>query len=104
MDICYTPHTKEETMELIRTPDLPPKDKMPAIKFGYFFLNDENDEYKYFRPVRYHKNLLGRSFDYHKLEAGALRSKWLILLQTAGKYFYYKHLDYPQEEDPALYE
>ncbi len=104
MDICYTPHTKEETMELIRTPDLPPKDKMPAIKFGYFFLNDENDEYKYFRPVRYHKNLLGRSFDYHKLEAGALRSKWLILLQTAGKYFYYKHLNYPQEEDPALYE
>ena len=28
----------------------------------------------------------------------------LILLQTAGKYFYYKHLNFPQEEDPALYE
>lgn len=104
LDICYTPHTPEEVMELIRTPDLPAKDKMQAIKFGYFFLNDENDVYEYFHPFRDHKKMFGRSFDYHKVEVGPLRSRWLILLQTAGKYFYYKHLNYPQEEDPALYE
>lgn len=104
INVSYTPRTPEEVIELVKTPDLPPKDRLQAIKFGYYYLNDENEGYKYFHPYRDHKKLLGRSFDYHKLEAGPLRSKWLILLQTAGKYFYYKHLDYPQEEDPALYE
>ena len=104
LDICYTPHTPEEVMELIKTPDLPPKDRLQAIKFGYFSLNDEHEEYTHFHPERRHKEMLGRSFDYHMVEAGPLRSRLLILLQTAGKYFYYKHLNFPQEEDPALYE
>ena len=104
LDVCYVPPTPEEAIALLKTPDLPAKDKLQAIKFGYFALNDENEEYVYFHPFRLHKDMLGRSFDYHTIDVGTLRSKALILLQIAGKYFYYKHLNYPQEEDPSLYQ
>lgn len=104
IDVSYTPRTPEEVIKLAKTPDLPAKNRLQAIKFGYYYLNDENEGYKYFHPFRDHKKLLGRSFDYHIIDVGFLRSKWLILLQTAGKYHYYKHLNFPQEEDPALYE
>ena len=96
--------TGATAIALLKTPDLPAKDKLQTIKFGYFALNDENEEYVYFHPFRLHKDMLGRSFDYHTIDVGTLRSKALILLQIAGKYFYYKHLNYPQEEDPSLYQ
>ena len=102
--VSYNPRTAEEVLQLVKEPNLPAKDRLQAVKFGYFSLNDEHPEYKYFHPVKAHKELLGRSFDYHKMDVGFLRNRQLILLQTAGKYFYYKHLNFPQEEDPALYE
>jgi len=104
LDMTYNPHTPKEVIDLITTEDLPAKSRVQAIKFGYFMLNDENKGYKYLNPERSHMDLFGRSFDYHIVDAGAIRSKWLIFLQTIGKYLYYKHLDFPNEEDPAFYE
>jgi hypothetical protein len=46
---CYTPESHQEAVELINDPDLPPRDRTGALKYGNYMVSRDRD-FKFFDP------------------------------------------------------
>ena len=46
---CYTPDSHEEAITLLNDPDLPPRDQLGALKYGYYIVARDR-EYEFYDP------------------------------------------------------
>lgn len=105
LDICYSPQNLNELNNLISDTHLVLKDKKGALKYAYYRMNDEYEDYKHFKfTSRWYK--LGPKL-FQILIFNIDNSKWIkytsMILQFFGKSFYYKKLSFPQKEDKNIF-
>lgn len=98
LNICYTPKNISGLRELILDKTLPAKDKLGAIKYGYYRWNDENPPLEHYHCEDKIVNVLNKSFKVSVFNYGCLKQLRLILIQILGKKLYYKSLSLPTKE------
>ena len=98
LNICYTPKNTSELRQLILDKSLPAKDKMGAIKYGYYCWNDENPPLEHYHCEDKMIHVLNKNFKVSVFNYGWLKRVQLILLQILGKKAYYKSLFLPIKE------
>ena len=105
LDICYMPKNKEEIVPLLQDRKLQPKDKLGALKFAYYYMNDEYPAYQFFKNNKKTYKFFSQSVIVYKLmlKKKKWRSYYAILIQIIGKYFCFSNLNYPEEEDITSY-
>lgn len=98
LNICYTPNNTSELRQLLLDKSLPAKDKMGALKYGYYRWNDENSPLEHYHCEDKMVHVLGKSFKVAVFNYGWLKKLRLILIQIFGKKAYYKSLFLPTKE------
>ncbi len=98
LDICHVPHTLEELHQMVLDKNLPAKDKLGALKYGYYRWNDANPPLAHYHCENRKVSLMNRKFDVSVLDYSAFKKLRLIMIQFIGKIFYYKHRSLPLKE------
>lgn len=98
LNICYIPKNIFEMDQLIKDTKLPAKDKIGALKYGYFRLNDEYDAYLYYKHQIKHINIVKYHFDICMYQIRIINRLFAIIIQILGKRLYYKHFSIPLKE------
>lgn len=99
LDICFIPKDLKQLDEYILNKKLPPKDRNQALKYGYYRLNDECEEFKYYQSHKKNINFLGKHFEVCVFHLNWLDKILLACMQIIGKRLYYKKLRYPTQEN-----
>lgn len=99
LDICYTPKDLREFNAYIYNKDLKPNNKTNALKYGYYRMNDEYENYQYYKYEIKHIKILGKKAVICVYDINWIRKIYGIILQLIGKIFYEKYLWYPTKED-----
>ena len=99
MDICYIPENLEQLDELVFNMELAPKDKLGTLKFAYSRLNNEFEDFIYYKYHKTNVDCLGKHFELCVYETNFLRKMYAIILQMMGKRLYYKKLWFPTKEN-----
>jgi hypothetical protein len=104
LDIAYLANTCEELNGLILDYNLVPKDKMGALKWAYFIMNNEFERIKLYTDHRkIHVKLFNQAVTLTKTKVtGNYLSQYIILLyEILGKYAWMKsNRSYPVKEQP----
>lgn len=93
LDVAYLANSREELNDLILDFNLPAKDKLGALKWAYYIMNDEFDRIELFTDHRKkHIKLLNLQLTLTQTKvAGKWFSKYIILLyEILGKYAWMK--------------
>lgn len=102
LDVAYIANSTEELNKLILDFDLPAKDKLGALKWAYYAMNDEFERIKLFSDHRKKRlNIFNNSLTLTKTKVtGKWWSQYIILLyEILGKYAWMKSdLSFPTKE------
>lgn len=104
LDVAYIAETTEELDRLITTFDLPPNNKLDALKLAYYAMNDEFDRIQLFTDHRKLRvSILNQKLTLTRSKvAGKWWSQYLILFyEILGKYAWMKSdRSFPTKEQP----
>ena len=104
LNICYTPKTTEELNELLSM-HLEPKDKLGALQYAYYLLNDEYEEYELYKINRVYIKLFSLSMVLYNIEFP--KQKWrkyiVFALMTIAKVLFLSKNNYPLNEDASSF-
>lgn len=64
LDVAYNPKSEEELWSYIDTKALKEKYNDETLKFGYFYMSRNNDQFYYIKNGLFHYNILGRVYEY----------------------------------------
>ena len=98
LGICYVPTSKSELYQFILNKNLPAKDKLGALKYGYYRWNDENSPLVHYHCEDKMINILNKKFKVNVFNYSWFERIQLILIQIEGKRLYYKYLSLPKKE------
>ena len=98
LDICYTPKTFEELDQLVLDKNLPKKDIIGTLKYGYYRLNNEYESYTYFPYQIKRINFFDKHFDITLYPFNWLSKLYAVIIQMLGKRVLYTCYSYPQKE------
>ena len=98
LDICYIPKTFEELNQMVLDKNLPPKDKLGALKYGYYRHNNERDSFKYFPFQLKHIDFLNRHFNIALHPFNWFSKIYAVTIQMLGKRMFNKYYSYPTKE------
>ena len=99
MGFCYIPENLEQLDEYILNMQLKPKDKYGTLKFAYSRLNDEFEDFLYYKYHKTNVDFLSKHFELCVYETNFFRKMYAIILQMMGKRLYYKKLWFPTKEN-----